>query len=216
MHAAAYSVSSIKIFTRGEIRDVLADLHRKSKRSLSSHENLIIFRLSCCCGLRVSEIVGLQLNDLKLEHRRPHIQVRKEVGKGGKARKVPLWWDSATLQDLQAWKALRLAQIGSECDGTEPFVCNLQQGSKQQNLGSPLLIRTCQARFKTAIKCLGAERVRDLAIHAGRHSFCSHALANGISLTEVRDAAGHCSVSVTNTYLHVAKDDETFGNLFAF
>jgi integrase len=54
-----------------------------------------------------------------------------------------------------------------------------------------------------------------LTIHHGRHTFISHALAGGRTLAEVRDAAGHASVSITSGYLHVAVDEESgFGNLF--
>ena len=54
-------------------------------------------------------------------------------------------------------------------------------------------------------------------IHHGRHTFVSHALAGGRTLAEVRDAAGHCNVSITSIYLHLAVDDEgQVGNLFAY
>jgi site-specific recombinase XerD len=83
--------------------------------------------------------------------------------------------------------------------------------------GKPLIVRNAQARFKAAIKCLGKERQAVLSIHAGRHSFCSHALAGGKSLAEVRDAAGHSNISTTSIYLHVVRDDdENVGDLFAF
>src|SRR5436853_280022 len=62
---------------------------------------------------------------------------------------------------------------------------------------------------RTACKALGLERLRMLTIHRGRHTFISHALAGGRSLAEVRDAAGHCDVSITSCYLHivVVEDD---------
>jgi integrase len=63
-------------------------------------------------------------------------------------------------------------------------------------------------RFRTARKFLGAARLETLTIHHGRHTFISHALAGGRTLAEVRDAAGHANVSITNGYLHVAVEDE--------
>ncbi len=62
----------------------------------------LTFRLTTCCGLRVSEIVGLTLANVKTEGKRPHIYIPKTIGKGGKARRVPLWWDQSTLADLRA------------------------------------------------------------------------------------------------------------------
>ena len=76
---------------------------------------------------------------------------------------------------------------------------------------------TLRKRFRTACKVLGTERLESLTIHHGRHTFISHALAGGRSLAEVRDSAGHCNVSITSGYLHVAVDDEMdVGNLFRF
>ena len=45
-------------------------------------------------------------------------------------------------------------------------------------------------------------------------SCISHALADGRTLAEVRDAAGHSNVSITSGYLHVAVEDEGLGSLF--
>ena len=81
----------------------------------------------------------------------------------------------------------------------------------------PFSRQTLRKRFRTACKVLGAARLETLTIHYGRHTFISHALAGGRSLAEVRDAAGHCNVSITSGYLHVAVDDEAgMGNLFRF
>ncbi len=55
-----------------------------------------------------------------------------------------------------------------------------------------------------------------LTIHHGRHTFISHAVA-GSTLAEVRDAAGHCNVSITSGYLHVVVNDKAaVGHLFHF
>ena len=76
---------------------------------------------------------------------------------------------------------------------------------------------TLRTRFRTACKVLGASRIETLTIDHGRHTFISYALAGRRTLAEVRDAAGHCNVSITSGYLHVAVDDEAgVGNLFVF
>jgi integrase len=61
-----------------------------------------IFRLACCCGLRVSEIAQLRLGDVQLDSLRPHIRIRAAIAKCGRARRVPLWWDAGTLSDITA------------------------------------------------------------------------------------------------------------------
>lgn len=215
--SAMTPIDQTKILTRGEIVDVLADLRRK-RRSVSTRQNLVIVRLATCCGLRVSEIVGLTLANVKTEGKRPHIYVPKSVGKGEKARRVPLWWDAGTLADLRAWKAERVDQGAQTSD---PFVCSQVRGihhrTGKPSLGKSLSPRNAQARFKHAIRILGAERVEVVSIHCGRHSFCSHALAGGRSIAEVRDAAGHANISTTSIYLHsVPDEDEGIGELFNF
>ena len=168
------SIDQTRILTRREIAAVLADLHRK-RRSINTRQNAIIFRLACCCGCRVSEVVGLTLNNIKLGSQRPHIYVPASIAKRHKPRRVPLWWDAATLNALTEWKAERTRQGAS---GDDPFVCS-QSSNKQ---GKPLSTRKAQYRFKTAIKVLGTSRCETLSIHSGRHSFCSHALAGGRTL----------------------------------
>lgn len=209
MNVAVHSIDQTKILMRAEIVEVIADLKRK-RRSINTRQNLVIFRLPTCCGLRVSEIVGLKLANVRIGGKRPHIYVPAAIAKRKKARKVPLWWDAATLADFEAWRKER---VRDEAEPGDPFVCSLSKGT----WGKALSVRNAQARFKASIKCLGVERVGCLSIHCGRHSFCSHSLAGGRSLAEVRDAAGHANISTTSIYLHAVRDDdEEIGNLFEF
>jgi integrase len=188
-----------------EVLRIIADLKRRKRRSQSSHVNLVIFRLSCCCGLRRSEIAGLLLSDLVLGGARPCIIVRKDNTKGqnGKrrGRKVPLWWDAGTLDDLREWTLFRREQM--RATDSDPFVC----GVSKVNYGKPLTGNHLAFRWKTAIRCLGPERVRQLSIHCGRHSFCSLSKAAGHSSIEIRDAVGHVSEVTTNLYLHAVQSE---------
>lgn len=206
---AMRSIDQTRILTRSEIVEVIDELRRK-RRSINTRQNLIIFRLATCCGLRVSEIVGLKIANVKTGGQRPHIYIPAAIAKRRKPRKVPLWWDAGTLAELDAWKSERIEDDAAPGD---PFVCSLSKGT----WGKPLSVRNAQARFKASITCLGPERVEGLSIHCGRHSFCSHSLAGGRSLAEVRDAAGHSNISTTSIYLHAVRDDdEQVGNLFDF
>ena len=147
-----WTVDQSQILQPAEMAAVLADLRRRSRRSLNTRMNLVVFRLAACCGLRVSEIADLDLADVQVESSRPHIRVRR--GKGGKSRRVPLTWDAGTLADLAAWKRFRQEQGGA------PYVCSQHRDS----LGNRLDRRNLRRRFMAACKVLG----RPVTIHGGR------------------------------------------------
>ena len=208
--AHARLADATKILTRRELATVLADLRRKAPRSPNTRLNRTIFRLAACCGLRATEVARVRVSDVRVELPRPHLKIRVGSAKGGRPRTVPLWWDAGTLEDIAAWKKVRLDQ-GADADGA--FVASLRPG----RIGTSLSRHTLRKRFRTACKVLGRERLSSLTIHHGRHTFISHALAGGRTLAEVRDAAGHANVSITSVYLHVAVDEgDTPGNLFRF
>ena len=203
-----WSPDPTKILTRRELSIVLTDANRKARRSANARRNRVILRLACCCGLRVSEIAGLQVQDVIIVGPRPHIRVRGAIAKGQRRRMVPLWWDAGTLADLAAWKAERLA---TGARPTAPFVCSVLR----PRYGKLLQRAAIRRRFLQVCKPLGAERVATLAIHHGRHTFISHALAGGRTLAEVKAAAGHSSLVVTSGYVHIAVDEEACtGQLF--
>ena len=204
-----WTIDRSKILQPDEITLILADLERKARRSTNTRMNRVVFRLATCCGLRASEIADLILSDVQVDNSRPSIRIRREIGKGHKARRVPLTWDAGTLADLVEWKRFRGEQGAGDDDR---FVCSQHCDS----LGNPLERRNLRKRFKAACRVLGRERQGELTIHDGRHSFVSHALHGGRSIVEVRAAAGHASLGTTSIYAHLVDTDESVGNLFGF
>jgi len=199
-HSRRWKVDATRVLTKREIAAVL-DAARRRRRYRNTRQNLVVFRLATCCGLRASEIAGLRIDDVRVSVERPHLYVRKEVAKGRRPRRVPLWWDRGTLADLTAWREERLA------DGAERgdyFVCTQAKGRSGRRLDR----RKIRLRFRQACKVLGEERLLSLTVHDGRHAFVSHALAGGRTLAEVRDAAGHASVATTSIYTHLAVEDD--------
>lgn len=184
------------ILTAAEIKRVLA--HLKSKRTKSHRYRLTLFRLAACCGLRRKEISGLRVGDIVLLGERPGIRIRKEITKGQadkrRPRFVPLWWDRGTFEDIADYVLGRGPNelvLGSVSSGTEGKVTH----------------PACLAkRWKSAIRVLGPDRVRQVSIHLGRHTFCSHALLKR-SAAEVRDAAGHSNIATLSIYAHVLDRD---------
>lgn len=199
------------ILDREEVLAVLKDLRRRARRAPNSRMNLVIFRLSCCCGLRCCEITGLQVGDVICGGSRPVVRIRKDNTKGRagkrKGRLVPLWWDAGTLADLSNWLEYCKA-LGRK--NTDRFLFGQNPRTFGQDLEESLIAK----RWRSAIRSLGADRVRQLSIHKGRHSFASHSLHCGRSLAGVRDALGHSSIAVTSIYAHTI-EAEGVKDLFA-
>ena len=207
---ATWNIDATRILTRNEVVSVLKDIRRRARRSVNTRMNLTIFRLATCCGLRVSEICGLRMKNVRVGIELPYIQIPKTIAKGGKARRVPLWWDAGTLDDITRWKKERQEQGAGPEDF---FVCSQSKAVIERKLDR----RNVRARFISSCRILGKERAADLTIHDGRHTFISHALAGGRTLAEVKEAAGHKNVSTTSIYIHIAVgDDGTVGDLFKF
>lgn len=115
------------VLSRREISLVLQDLHRR-RRYYNSRVNAIIFRLSCCCGLRRKEISGLELRDVITEGEQPCIRIRWQNTKKGlrrvrhkdgrirwvkkEPRYVPLGLDTGTLNAIREWKAEQAERQG--------------------------------------------------------------------------------------------------------
>ena len=203
-----------RVLAEREILAVLADLNQRAKRSTESRQTLVIFRLACCCGLSSGEIAALQIRDLNIDGGPPKIEVWKQRLRNGKvarkSRAVPLSIDEATCADITAWRKFRLNQSGG--DLYAPLVCGL----RKVNHGKPLGPKTLAKRWKTAVRCLGPERVRQLSISAGRHSGILQLLRRGASLPAVQKFAGHASTKQTASYLellpglHSAPDRNVF------
>ena len=100
---AAWNVDASQILSRRELALVLTALKKRAARLPNVQMNLAIVRLACCCGLRASEIGALTLGDVNVGIPRPYIQDRAEYAKLHRPRRVPLWWDAGTLEDLTAW-----------------------------------------------------------------------------------------------------------------
>ena len=205
-----WNLDRTMILQPAEFKAVVEELTRKSRRSVNTKMNRTIFRLTAGCGLRASEVSKIALKDVLVDMAKPYIKIRASVGKGHKARKVPLYWDGGTLADIREWKALRIAQGAGPDDY---FVCSQHKDA----FGHRIDRHNLRKRFKACCKVLGAERAAHVTVHHGRHSFISLALHKGKNVVEVQHAAGHASLGTTTKYAHlVDTDDATVGDLFAF
>lgn len=138
------------------------------------------------CGLRVSELITLQVGKLNLD--KGYLTV---VGKGSKERLVPL--GEVTADALQEWLDERAE--GKICPGEENYVFLSPRTGR----------RITRMRVFDIVKRLaaGAGIRREVSPHTLRHSFASHLLEGGANLRAIQQMLGHESISTTQIYIHI-------------
>jgi integrase/recombinase XerC len=159
-----------------------------------------ILELFYASGLRLSELVGLDLDDVNLSGR-----VVRVLGKGRKERIVP--FNSTAADALRAWlKDRETLRIGSDAGGVtrpgkrpglrparEPLFLNYRGGRLSTRSVDKLVrryVRECSTRF-------------GISAHALRHSFATHLLEAGADLRAIQELLGHARLSTTQRYTHV-------------
>lgn len=136
-------------------------------------------------GLRVSELVGLRMQDLDLP-----AAFARTLGKGSKERIVPL--SDAAVERLGAWLDRGRPAMLRRRPSPHVFVTNRGGAMTRQGFWE-LLRRTARA----------AGVRRKLSPHTLRHSFATHLLQNGADLRVVQTLLGHSDISSTEIYTHV-------------
>ncbi len=138
------------------------------------------------CGLRVSELINLQLSDLYFEE-----DFIKVTGKGDKQRFVPISGVNKKYIDIYR-KEVRVQlkiQKGSE------DVLFLNRRGKRLTRAMVFVI------IKRLAETLGLKK--NISPHTFRHSFATHLLENGADLRAIQQMLGHESITTTEVYMHV-------------
>jgi integrase/recombinase XerC len=139
-------------------------------------------------GLRVSEAVGLDLEDLRWEGGELTLRVRE--GKGRKDRAVPLGTRGAAAIDAYLRRRDRLG--GDKGDPKALF---------RSRRGGRLSPRS--AREMVYRRCLATGARTRVGPHGLRHSFATHLLESGCDLRTIQQLLGHASLSTTQRYTHL-------------
>jgi hypothetical protein len=113
-----WNLDPTRLLTRRELATVLADLAPRARRFANVQRNLVVVRLACCCGLRVSEIAALQLDDVVVDVPRPHLRLRRGTTKGGRSAACPCGgmlarWPISRRGRLSVWPTAPAAPIRS-------------------------------------------------------------------------------------------------------
>jgi len=166
-----------------------------------------ILELFYASGLRLSELVGIDLEDLNLPGRMVRV-----MGKGGKERLLP--FNQSTVTALRAWMADRaviLSARGSRLIRrrvTAPPV--KPQAASRKPQASPLFLNARGARLTgrsvdRMLRRYVAQCSTRMGIspHALRHSFATHLLQRGADLRAIQELLGHSRISTTQRYTHV-------------
>src|SRR5271166_2269916 len=148
--------------------------------------DLAIFEFLYGCGLRVSELVGLNLDDFDFSER--WVRVR---GKGKKERQVPYAGKASTA--LDRYLALRQP----DADSGQALFLN-HRGSRLTDRGARGIVKF-YARMITGDSSIHP--------HSLRHAYATHLLSDGADLRAIQELLGHARLSTTQKYTQVSLSD---------
>ncbi len=161
------------------------------------------------CGLRVTELCTLRLQDVDL----PALHLRV-TGKGRKERVVP--FGRLAKSAMLRWLEMRERFIKTYRDG--------KRWLENTDATSPFFLSpTARAFNRSAVAQIVHARIHaflpegmDATPHTLRHSFATHLLDNGAPLLDIRNLLGHASIDTTQIYTHTTASSlkETFKRCF--
>lgn len=158
---------------------------KKLLHAIKNVKHHMIIKLIYACGLRVGELINLDISDIDSQRMRLHIR----CSKGRKDRYTPL--NEELIQDLRQYYIKFKPQLF------------LFEGQTKKNKApvrySPSSIRTV---YKKALVKAGIHK--KVKLHGLRHSYATHLLEHGIDLRYIQTLLGHSSPKTTEIYTHVS------------
>ncbi|MCA1583355.1 MAG: tyrosine recombinase [Acidobacteria bacterium] len=166
-----------------------------------------ILELFYASGLRLSELVGLDLEDISLSRR-----VVRVLGKGGKERLVP--FNHATETALRAWFGDRATLAADASAKPLRRESRARRHNRADRIGrrdaEPVFVNyrgtrlTGRSVHRLVLKYVSLCSARlGISPHALRHSFATHLLQRGADLRAIQELLGHVRLSTTQRYTHV-------------
>ena len=153
----------------------------------SGIQDLLMVELLYGSGIRVSELVGLNLEDIDYGRK-----ILKVTGKGNKQRMVP--YSDPASDALAKWISEGRAQFENEVSKNALLIT-----SRGKRVG-------VRQVYALVASLLGDTAVGQAGPHALRHSAATHLLDGGADLRAVQELLGHSSLATTQIYTHVSVD----------
>jgi integrase/recombinase XerD len=169
-----------------EIESILAQIDLSSAEGT---RNKAILETMYSCGLRVSEVVNLQLSQLFLD-----VEFIRVVGKGNKERLVPI--GSSAIKHIQLYVNHYRNQLRIQ-KGEEDILFINRRGKRLTRVMIFLII-------KELVKKAGIKKT--ISPHTFRHSFATHLVEGGADLRAVQEMLGHESITTTEIYTHLDRE----------
>jgi len=171
-----------EVLSLNEIDNIVAAIDLSKSEG---QRNKAIIEVLYGSGLRVSELIGLQLSKLYLDEGYMLVE-----GKGSKQRLVPV--SPQAIKQIGLWKIDR--NLLNVKKGNEDFVFLNRRGSK--------LTRDMIFKIVKELAVLAGIR-KNVSPHTFRHSFATHLLENGANLRAIQQLLGHESITTTELYTHI-------------
>lgn len=177
-----------KVVSKSSLNEVFEKLvPLATPDSPAAIQDLLIFELLYGSGIRVSELVGLNLEDIDFGRK-----ILRVTGKGNKQRMVPYSNPSATA--LELWLRFGRPEFENEVSGSALLI-----SSRGKRVG-------VRQVYALVAKLLSETSVGVAGPHALRHSAATHLLDGGADLRAVQELLGHASLATTQIYTHVSVD----------
>lgn len=171
-----------EVLSLKEIDDIVSAIDLSKPEG---QRNKAIIEVLYGSGLRVSELIGLQLSKLYIDEGYMLVE-----GKGSKQRLVPM--SPQAMKQIELWKTDRnLLDIKK---GNEDCLFLNRRGSK--------LTRDMIFKIVKELALLAGIR-KNVSPHTFRHSFATHLLENGANLRAIQQLLGHESITTTEIYTHI-------------
>lgn len=177
-----------KAISPNEVDELLEQPARRA--TPEAKRDSAMLELIYATGMRVTELVSLDISNLNLDPRSPYVRC---LGKGAKERTIPI--HDQALEALVAYLE----------DGRPLLVRNKGEDALFVNRRGERLTRQ---GFWLILKgyAKAANLSSDVTPHTLRHSFATHMLRGGMPLRNVQEMLGHANISTTQVYTHLTSD----------